>query len=93
MMQYEPLPSFGRSLKKLPEDDRDKAKEAIFTLMDFFETGKKPHGLGLKKLGKNLWEIRVDIRNRVAFILENDLVKWGFVGDHNQIRQFIKTFK
>lgn len=58
-MQYEPLPSFERILKKLPEDIKEKVKEAIFSLMDFFETGKKSYGLGLKKLGNNLWEIRV----------------------------------
>lgn len=92
-MRYEPLPSFERSLRKMPEDVKKKVKEAIFALMDFFETGKKSHGLGLKKLGKNLWEIRVDIQIRVIFLLENDIVKWGFVGDHNQIRQFIRSFK
>ncbi|MBI4777435.1 hypothetical protein HY792_00705 [Candidatus Desantisbacteria bacterium] len=92
-MRYEPLSSFERSLRKLPEEIKEKVKEAIFTLMDFFETGKKSHGLGLKKLGKNLWEIRVDIQIRVIFLLEDDIVKWGFVGDHDQIRQFIKNFR
>lgn len=67
-MQYEPLPSFERSLKKLPEDIKERVKETILTLMDFFETGRKSHGLGLRKLGRNIWEIRVDIRIRVIFL-------------------------
>ncbi|MEW6482409.1 MAG: hypothetical protein AB1397_05345 [bacterium] len=89
-MRYEPLPSFDRSLKRLPKEKKEKVKEAILNLIDFFEKGKKPSGLGLKKLAKNLWEIRVDIKIRVLFLLEDDLVRWCFVGDHNQIRQFIR---
>lgn len=92
-MRYEPLPSFDRSLKALAQDVKKRTKETILVLVDFFETGQKASGLGLKKLTGDLWQIRVDIRLRVVFRIEGDLIQWGFVGDHNQIKRFIEGYR
>jgi len=92
-MRYEPLRSFDRSLRRLPQVDKERTKKAIIKLKDFFEGEAQPSGLGLKKLYEDIWEIRVDMRLRVIFRLQSDLVQWGFVGDHNQIRQFLRNKK
>lgn len=91
-MRFEPLPSYERSLKKLDPAIKDKVKEAVNKYVDFFEGGHKPKGLGLKRLSKHIWEIRVDLKMRVMFRLEGDLVQWGLVGNHDDIKRFLKHF-
>ena len=92
-MRFEPLPSYARSLKKLDPPIKEKAKAAVNKYVDFFEGGHKPEGLGLRKLSKHIWEIRVDIKIRVIFRLEGDLVQWGYVGNHDDIKKFLRHFR
>ena len=87
-MRFEPLASYERSLKKLDPAVKEKVKEAINTYVDFFESGQRPYGLGLKKLTSHIWEIRVDLKMRVMFRFEGDLVQWGYVGSHDDIINF-----
>lgn len=62
------------------------------TLIDFFERKiPQPTGLGLRPIGKKYWEIRSDIRIRILFSIEGDLVSFYFVGNHDQIRRFIRS--
>ena len=91
-MRFEPLPSYERSLKKLDPAVKEKVKVAVNKYVDFFESGQRPHGLGLKRLTRHIWEIRVDLKIRVMFRFEDDLVQWGFVGNHDDIKNFLKTF-
>lgn len=91
-MRFEPLPSYQRSFKKLDPAIKDKVKEAVNKYVDFFEGGHKPKGLGLKRLSQHIWEIRVDLKMRVMFRLEGDLVQWGLVGNHDDIKRFLKNF-
>lgn len=89
-MRYQPLSYFERSLKKLPSQDKDRVKETIKRLVFFFETGQKTEGLGLKKVAPAIWEARVGLDLRVLFSLSKDLVQWGFVGTHDQVKLFLK---
>ena len=50
----------------------------------------KPEGLGLKKLKDDIWEIRAGLRNRVLFVLYPGEIRFLLVGDHNQIRDYLK---
>ncbi len=92
-MRFEPLPSYERSLKKLAPGTKSKVKAAVNKYVDFFEGGHRPKGLGLKRLSRHIWEIRVDLKMRVMFRLEEDLVQWGLVGNHDDIKRFLKHFK
>lgn len=92
-MKFELLPSYERSLKKLNSAAKEKAKIAVNKCVDFFEGGHRPEGLGLKRLSKYIWEIRVDLKIRVMFRLKSNLVQWGFVGSHNDIKRFLKHFR
>lgn len=90
-MRYEYKPSFDRTFKKLPKGRRDKALRAIFALIEYFETGKRVKGLGLKYLRGDFWEIRADIRNRVVFVFTEDTISFVVVGTHDEIRRFLKS--
>ncbi len=92
-MRFEPLPSYKRSLKKLDSEIKNRVKEAVNKYVDFFEGGHRPKGLGLRRLSKYIWEIRVDLKMRVIFRLEGELVQWGLVGNHDDIKRFLKHFR
>jgi Txe/YoeB family toxin of Txe-Axe toxin-antitoxin module len=84
------LKSYDRSFKKLDRIIQQKTISAIDSLMEFLRTGQKPEGLGLKKVYKNYWEIRLDIKNRIVFELSGDIINIAFVGDHNAVKAFLK---
>ena len=91
-MKYYLLNSFERTFQRLSIQEREKTKKAILKLVDFFETGLKPSGLGLKKLTRFLWEIRVDQRIRVLFRFEGKRVEFGLVGTHQMVCRYLRHY-
>lgn len=51
-----------------------------------------PAGFGLKKLGQDLWEFRTDLAYRVLFQWNKDSITFLFVGNHNEVHQFLKHY-
>ena len=84
------LRSYDRSFKKLERHLQENTALAIDNFLDFIQSRQKPEGLGLKKVYKNYWEIRLDIRNRIIFELKADTINFAFVGDHNAVKRFLK---
>lgn len=48
-------------------------------------------GIGLKKLEKTFWEIRVNIHLKIIFEWQEDLIKFLLVGSHDEINRFLNT--
>jgi mRNA-degrading endonuclease RelE of RelBE toxin-antitoxin system len=90
-VKYEYKPSFDRTFKKLDKDRQKEAKKAIFALIDFFETGERTSGLGLKQLRGDFWGIRCGLKDRIIFTFEGDMVGFLIVGSHDEIRKFLKN--
>lgn len=84
------LKSYDRSFKKLDISLQGKTILAMDSLLKFFQTRQKPEGLGLKKIYKNYWEIRLDIRYRIMFEFNEGVVNVIFVGDHDDIKRFLR---
>lgn len=84
--------SFDRAYRRLRPLERGKIDHALRDLLDFFAQGgmTPPKGLGLKKLRGAFWEIRVDLRLRIVFALETDLVSLLMVGNHNDVARFLR---
>ena len=89
-MNYEFKPSFDRMFKKLPKARRDNVEKAVNALIDFFATGQKTRGLGLKQLRGKFGEIRADIRDRILFHLESGKVSFLLVGNHDEIHRYLR---
>ena len=89
-MTYHYLPTFLRLLSDLPPIEKAKAQRAVERLIDFFETNLQPQGLGLKKLRKNFWEIRVDLALRILFEYRGPEVPFVAIGNHNDIQRALK---
>lgn len=92
MRAVEFKPSFDRSFKKLHSDDQDKVEDAIQVFLSGLESNQIPHGLGLKRLQDDQWEVRVDLSLRVCFRMRKDLVEFSLVGTHDVIKKFLKNF-
>ena len=87
------LPSFERSLKKLISQDRRKLSHSLETFNSFLLFGDAPQGLGFKKINHDKYEFRVDIRLRVIVKAENDDYCLVLVGNHNEVRRYLRNFR
>jgi len=77
--------SYDRLFEKLTSPQQENAIKAIDALIQFIKTGKKPEGLGLKKVRSDYWEIRPSVENRIIFEFKSDIINFAFVGSHNEI--------
>lgn len=89
-MRYYVSPSFERSLRELNSARKDPIKKATQLAVAFFETGKLAHGLGLKLLRGELWEIRASLADRIVFRKAKNIVEFLLVGSHDEIKRFLK---
>ena len=90
-MVVEYLASYDRAFRKQPRAVQTQTVKTIDRLLDYFLTGQRPHGLGLKRLRKHYWEIRVGLAIRVMFELRDDRLTFIIVGNHEAIRQWLRT--
>ena len=90
-MRYEYKSSFDKVFKKLDLNRQEEIIDTSSILMDFFENRKKAKSLGLKNLRENYWEIRVNVKDRIIFTLEKDIVAFIIVGDHDEIMKFLRS--
>ena len=84
--------AFLKSLKKLDHRRKGQVKEAVKAYLHYLETMEKSAGLGLKRMRVKIWEIRVNISDRILFEMDdhNHIVEFLIVGNHAEIRKFLK---
>ena len=90
-MRYFTTSVFDKYLGTLPENRKKKVKRAISLSVAFFETGDLSHGLGMKPLGHDLWEVRAGLFDRVLFQKNKDTIEFIMTGTHDEIRRFLKN--
>ena len=88
-----PLPGFERDIKKFQHEKKERLKNTLDTFNRFVTTGEKPFGFRFKKINKNKYEFRVDIRLRVVTRLEGDTFYLVKAGDHNEIKRYLRKFR
>ncbi|MBU1486775.1 hypothetical protein KKH56_01825 [bacterium] len=88
-MRVDYLSSYDRSFRRLNRKEQEKTIEAIDLLVEAIKGSKKPKGLGLKKVRKDYWEIRIGISKRIIFRFEPQALIVTFVGDHEEIKRFL----
>ncbi len=53
----------------------------------------KPHahtGLGIRKLGKHLYECRTGVAWRLVFEAHKGALTFGFAGDHDEVQNYLR---
>ena len=90
-MRIEFRKSFEKSLRKINPKEKEGIFEICQALLNMIERQAGPsQGLGLKKLEKTFWEIRVNIHLRIIFEWQEDLIKFLLIGNHDEIKRFLK---
>lgn len=87
------LPSFERSVKKLPQQDKKQLAESLEMLNRFLLTGEAPFGFRFKKINSDKYEFRVGIRLRVIVKEDGDIFYLVLVGSHDEVRRYLKNFR
>ena len=91
-MRFEFKPSFDRSIKTLPPNEKNAVKDAAAQLIDVLSKDRQIHqGLGLKRLRTDFWEARQGIKTRIFFRWTGDLVEFVLAGNHDDIKRFLKN--
>ena len=90
-MKYEFKSSFDKSLKRFSETSKTEIKRLAFEIVDIIATGKAPSkGYKLTRLREDYWEARASIKERVLFKLTRDTIQFIAVGNHEDVKRFLK---
>lgn len=92
-MHYSYKPSYIHTLTAIKDTKRLKAiHKAIEKFQEAIEasTHPMPQGLGLKRLRGNIWEFRAGIKDRIVIRWIDDLIEYGLVGTHDDIKNFLR---
>lgn len=92
MLQFAFARSFKRSLKSLHSREKVALQRQVDSFMLAMDARQIPTGFGLKKLGGDLWEFRTDLAIRVLFQWDKNTVTFLFVGNHNEVQQFLRYY-
>jgi hypothetical protein len=92
-VRFEFKPSFIRLLEKLEPGEREQRVVAATRafMVSLEERIPLAPGLGMKRLKGSYWEIRAGLGNRVVFHWEKDVVEFVLVGNHEDVRRFLRT--
>jgi len=91
-MQYRYTPSYIHSIKAINDQKRlNSIHSAIKDFQEVMEKSTQPKaGLGLKRIKNNIWEFRASIKDRILIRWTKDLIEYGIVGTHDEIRNYLK---
>ena len=87
--------SFHKTFEALSADKQDLVTKALEALDEYYKTGKASYGLRVRKLyesnsGKT-YEARISLDLRIVWIQTKDEIVFSLIGNHNDIRRFIKN--
>lgn len=93
MKQVVILPSFERSTKKLTGHEKELLAKSLEQFNDFLLSGQMTSGFRFKKINHDKYEFRVDMRLRVVAKEENNIFYLVFVGNHDEVRRYLRNFR
>lgn len=91
-MNFEFKPSFERSIKSFPAQEKEEIKQTAIRLIDVLSRHWDVHkGMGLKRMRGHYWEARQGIKSRILFRWQGDLVEFVLAGNHDDIKRFLRN--
>lgn len=90
MKKVVPLPSFERTAKKLDSHAKELLAKSMEAFNLFLLSGMLPAGFRFKKINHDKYEFRVDIRLRVVVKEENEVFYMVLVGNHDEVRRYLR---
>jgi len=89
-MRFVELPGFERGFAKLPKHLQEKTWYQLQALVEHIGSPSKPKSLRLKKLPHDNFEISINMDLRVLFQLHGDAVALVLLGDHEDVRNYLR---
>jgi mRNA-degrading endonuclease RelE of RelBE toxin-antitoxin system len=84
-------PRFDRTFKKLSAAEQKDVRATIAKLPQAFGDPHQHAGLGIRKLIKSKYECRVGLKLRILFDVSKTEIIMMLVGDHDDIRDWLKN--
>ena len=81
---------FLRAYHRLSEADHGLVDSALRQFRDDLHAGHAPMGLGIKPVGGRTYELRVSLALRVVYVIEGNLVVLSLLGNHDEVRRFLR---
>jgi mRNA-degrading endonuclease YafQ of YafQ-DinJ toxin-antitoxin module len=69
-------------------------REVLETLKLVCDGFGHPHihsGLSIRKLDKNLFECRTDLKLRLVFEADKNILLFDFAGDHDEVQNYLRS--
>ena len=92
-MNYIVLRSFIKKFDSYHKQEQEIINHTIKDIKQYLETNQASHGLRIKKLFEKIYEGRINIHLRIAFFRDKDMVKFFCLGNHDDIRRCLKSFR
>jgi len=86
-------PAVFERLSALPKADRNECWDALLQLAETFGHPHVHSGIGIRKLGRWLFECRGNRDLRFLFLNLEDCLEVRFLGNHDEIRNELKSGK
>ena len=82
--------AFRRAYHRQHAAEQALVDHALRQLAVSLETRHAPAGLGLKKLGPGVFEIRAGLALRIVYVEEGPQLVLALLGTHEDVRRFLK---
>ncbi len=97
MKQFLYKKAFLRAFDRYKESEKELIISADKQIRHFYERHTAPYGLRIKKLfdkkREKTFEARVSDKIRLLYVESKELVAFAFLGNHEQVKRYIKSFK
>ncbi len=82
--------SLLEQLRALPKERRQEVGEAIAGVQEAFGRPHRHDGLGLRKLLRGHYEVRLGLGQRLVFEDRGNALHFKMFGNHDEVRRFLK---
>ena len=83
-------PDLLKAIRAMPAAERRAVGERIAEAQRHFGQPHPHRGLGLRKLRDDWYEIRLGLKLRLVFENTSDALVFEFLGDHDDVKRFLK---
>lgn len=84
-------PRFRKIVRGYPKPARVEIGRAIDLLQESIGRPHRHTGLGIRKLVRNYFELRVGLDLRLVFRIETDRINFVLAGTHDEVERFLKA--
>ena len=78
-------------IRALPKPERQKIGRALAQAQEAFGQPHLHGGVGIRKISRLHFELRIGLDTRLIFTNEPSELKFVFMGDHDEVKRFLRN--